>query len=270
MRTINIIVILILVALISTLINYTQSGYAYIVVMIVFFCVNTFFLWKEIKVLWRFFTAYMFNIKTDFFDKKIEKPRLFIYLTFGTITLFSFYQYLHIDTSTFFQQYFVTTALLLLNTIGNTFLWLTWQKNFEQRFIIRIQKQILKRGNSSFQFKDKEIEYFKQLFNKLSEYNFIEVIDTRSNVTDIDCFSNTLYHGIVPEEQIFKLNMDNIQTKYLWDNLSSKSDGFTLDKFLSIFKNNNKGATRKSIETSASKATNPPKRQEDLDQCLLD
>lgn len=268
MRNIYMIGFLLLVALISTLINYTQNTNAYMAVIFIMLCISIGFLWKEIRVLWRFFTAYMFNLKTDFFDKKIERPRLFIYIIFGTVTCFSLYQYLHIDTSTFFQQYFTSTALLLLNTIGNAFLWLTWQKDFEQRFVIKIQNQILKRECKAYQLEAFSFDDLKTLYNNLIENDFIELIEPVTHVNDTDKFADILFNGKVPETPVFVLNMDNIQTKYFWDKLETQSTGFTLDKFMLIFKNKNLHATRKSIETSASKATNLPKRKEDIDNCF--
>src|SRR5699024_10943116 len=53
---------------------------------------------REFKVLWGYFKFYMFNLekKADF-DKRVQRPRLFFYLTFGLLNIFSFYQLLNID-----------------------------------------------------------------------------------------------------------------------------------------------------------------------------
>lgn len=67
--------------------------------------ITSFFLFvRELKSLWYFFKYFMFNLEnTVKFDKRIERPRLFIYLTFGVLHIISFYQLLHIEDRVFFN-----------------------------------------------------------------------------------------------------------------------------------------------------------------------
>ena len=268
MKRLIFITCILLIAIISTIVNYTRSKYGYIGIISVLFGVSSYLIFKELRILWRFITAYMFNIRTDFFDKRIERPRLFVYMSFGTIALISLYHYLHIEKSTFFNQYFTTTSLVLLNVVSNMLLTLTWRNNFKEQFITKIQQQIIKRDNRAFEFNEYCLNDLKILYNNLIDNDFIELIDPNTDVNDTDKFAEILFNGTLPEVPIFMLNMNNIQTKYLWDKLEANSTGFTLDKFLLIFKNKNSSATRGTIESSASNATSAPKRKEDIDNCF--
>jgi len=65
----------------------------------------SFFLFlKELKILVRFFLNYMFLNPTFFFDKFIERPRLFVYATAGNISLFILFIYFNrgVNLSTYF------------------------------------------------------------------------------------------------------------------------------------------------------------------------
>ncbi|MCS4238300.1 ABC-type multidrug transport system fused ATPase/permease subunit [Myroides gitamensis] len=268
MKRLIFITCILLIAIISTIVNYTKSKYGYIGIISVLFGVSSYLIFKELRILWRFLTAYMFNLRTDFFDKRIERPRLFVYISFGTMAIISLYHYLHIQKITFFDQYFTTTSLVLLNVVSNMLLTLTWRDNFKETFITKIQQQIIKRNNKAFEFNEYCLNDLKTLYNNLIDNDFIELIDSNTDVNDTDKFAETLFNGTLPKAPIFMLNMDNIQTKYLWDRLVANSTGFTLDKFLLIFKNKNSNATRQSIETSFSNNKNFPKRKEDIDSCF--
>lgn len=268
MKRLFFITYVLLIAIISTIINYTQSKYGYIGIISLLFGVSSYLIFKELIIIWRFLTTYMFNLRTDFFDKRIERPRLFVYITFGSLALVSLYQYLHIEKSTFFDQYFTTTSLVLLNIVSNMLLSLTWRDDFKEKYVPKIQQQIIKRDNRAFEFNEYCLDDLKTLYNNLIDNDFIELINPNTDVNDTNKFAEILFNGVLPKAPIFMLNMDNIQTKYLWDKLDANSTGFTLDKFLRIFKNKNSSATRRTIESSASKATSSPKRKKDIDNCF--
>lgn len=118
--------------------------------------------------------------------------------------------------------------------------------------------------NYDFKIAQSKIE-LEKIFDKLSDNNFIEMLNSSNELLDKDLFVQTLNNGIVPDKILFKLNMDNIQTKYFYDQLTGNSHKLTRVKFMKIFKNNNPKATPSSLSSSKSKSKNTPKQIELLE-----
>ncbi|MDR5590477.1 hypothetical protein [Christiangramia sp. SM2212] len=206
----------------------------------------------------------MFNLNSGFFDKKIERPRLFVYLIFGSFSILLLYLYYYVDKRNFLDFYIISTIFVLLHITLSCVLIFTWHQDFESKFITKIQKKISRKNNNSFSLQWNSPEELNLIYKNLDEKNFVEVIDENSENLDYIIFSEIIINGKLPESPLFKLNMDNRQTKLFFDLLSHNSEGFTLDKFLKIFKNKNKKATRESIESSYSNTDILPKRHNDL------
>jgi hypothetical protein len=94
----------------------------------------------------------------------------------------------------------------------------------------------------------------EKIFDKLSDNNFIELVDCSENLLDKELFIETLNKGKLPDKVLFKLNMNNIQTGYFFKQLKNNSNELTLEKFMKIFKNKNPNATPSSITSSKSKS----------------
>ena len=224
-------------------------------------------MYKQLRALWKYFTYYMFNIKINFFDKRIERPRLFVYLTIGTASLIMFRLFISLETAVFLNKNVFGSLLLITYWSFTYMLYFTWSTEFQEKFIIKIEKQLLKTDNKSYQLEWTR-EDFKQLYNNLVDFDLIELIDENSTTEDRLQFIQILTEGEIPTNPVFKLNMGNVQTKYFWDLLSENSKGFTLDIFLKIFKNKNEKATRSSIEVSFSKAGTRFNGKTKIDQCF--
>lgn len=252
----------------SNLLHHYESVFGIVILKIVLLMVSIYLIGREILVLWRFFTAYMFNVNDSNFNKKIERPRLFIYLTLGLISLLLLYLFITLDTSKIVNKHIISSLLLLGFLSCSYVLQFTWNKKFYENFVPKVTKQILSRSKKSFVINSFNTTSLKSHYDKLTTYDFIEIIDQEKEFEDSKIFSKTLNSGEIPPEPIFKLNMDNIQTKYYFDELSKNSNGFTLDVFLKIFKNKNDRSSRNSIEASYSHASSSPKRKDEIDKCF--
>src|SRR5690606_35845950 len=82
------ILIVITCLLVLNMIIYLNNSILKVFFIVIIAFVSGFLLFKEIKILYKYLTHYMFNLRTDFFDKYIERPRLFVYLTIGIVNLF--------------------------------------------------------------------------------------------------------------------------------------------------------------------------------------
>ncbi|WP_128758402.1 hypothetical protein [Leeuwenhoekiella aequorea] len=207
---------------------------------------------KELKVIVKYSLAYMFNLKTDFFDKNIERPRLFTYIVFGALSVFIIIQYHHLSKDLSITRYF-STLFFQIFLVCNFFLLFTWLENFKKTFIPKAQKKKLARNAKLYEIKWTR-EQLKLIYENLNDKNLIELINEDSDEIDYRLFINILNNGTIPETPAFKLNMNNIKTKYFFDQLKYNSDDFTLDMFLEIFDNINKKSTRNSIEVSYTNA----------------
>ncbi|WP_339656812.1 hypothetical protein [Flavobacterium frigidarium] len=96
-----------------------------------------------------------------------------------------------------------------------------------------------------------ELESF---FEKLIDNNLIEIADSSEDLLDKELFVEVLSKGILPDRILFKLNMNNIQTGFFFNQLKINSSELTLEKFLKIFKNKNPNASPSSISSSKSKS----------------
>lgn len=264
------IVPIILTTLILSLITIITESKTSSIVLICFLLVGCFYqLYREVKVLNKFIIAYMFNLKIDFFNKYIERPRIFIYLIFGTIMIISTYNYITLSFSSDIFKNIYLTIYLILYVISFFLIDLSWKNEFISKFIPYVQKIVLNANNKSFELNSYTEENLRKIYNNLLNFDFIELIDDSHDTFEDKLFADILLNGKIPENVIFKLNFDNVQTKYFWDLLKQNNMSFTLDDFLKIFCNKNRKATRKTIEPSFSKSSKEPKRKQDIDSCFI-
>ncbi|MDI5899454.1 hypothetical protein [Flavobacterium yafengii] len=109
----------------------------------------------------------------------------------------------------------------------------------------------------------------EKIFDKLVEYDFIEVLKDNESIIDKNLFVKTLSEGILPKEPIFKLHMDNIQTKEFYKLFKGKFQKLTMSKFLKIFIIKSETATPASISSSKSKNLNGAKKKELIELIFL-
>ena len=259
------ILILLLIIVLSILIHYFEWEIGLRILIVTMLFTSGFLMYKQLKVLWKYFTYYMFNIKINFFDKRIERPRLFVYLTIGIASLIMFRLFIKLESDQFLNKALFGSLLLTIYWCFSYMLYFTWGAKFQEKFIVKVEKQLLKTNDKSYQLEWTK-EEFTQLYYNLVDFDFIECPD--GNTTDRLQFVEILTEGKIPNDPIFKLKMSNVQTKYFWDLLSANSKGFTLDIFLKIFKNKNAKASRSSIEVSFSKAGNRFNGKNRIDECF--
>lgn len=209
------------------------------------------------------------NTKTKFLDDKTQRFRVFFYAFFSPLALVLLFLFVQVQIFYDWFEPLYTSLLFIAFLYCIWFLNFTWSDRFQEHFFSKTLNNISKEKNKTFKITNYSIKDLKNLYNNLINQDFIEIIDSTTGINDTEMFAETLFNGKLPESPIFQLSMDNIQTKYFWDKLSVKSENFTLDIFLLIFKNNNPNTTRKSIEVSASKAQNSPKRKKEIDQCFF-
>ena len=120
----------------------------------------------------------------------------------------------------------------------------------------------------NYDFKiDLEKVVLEKTFDILKENNLIKNINDLDAIPNKEKFVDILISGKLPEEKVFKLELDNIQTKYLYEKIKINSKSLTLGKFLKIFGNKNENAKSKTISSSKSNSKiETPKNIEILNQ----
>ncbi|WP_417886695.1 hypothetical protein [Zunongwangia sp.] len=251
--------------IISTLINYYGSQTGYYIMSGIMILTTSFLFLKELKVVTNYSIAFMFDLRTDFFNKKIERPRLLVYLIFGAFSVLFIVQYITLDKRLFLERYYISTLIITVYTACNFFLFYTWHPNFEKSFIPKSRKKILTKSNRLYELKWQKNELMS-IYQSLAYNNLIELIDVNSNEIDYKLFANIIYNGNVPEEPSFNLNMNQVDTKYFKDVLAAGDRNFTFNVFLKIFKNKNKTPNPRSLSAAYKREENkgrkPPHKSE--------
>lgn len=232
---------------------YINHPLYYEVATIIFLFFSAYVFYRELKVLYKYFFRYMFNLNTFFFKKKLERPRLFMYLTFGTLSLFFLYQFRQVDpTLNFYFRTFITITYLLTYLSFTLLLLFTWTDKFERVLIPQIQKRIPKN--------DFEInwspEQLKKIYNNLYDLEFISILDENEDVNDCEIFVDLLMSGELPKKPIFNLKMSHIYTKYFYDKFKNGSSSLTLKVFSMIFENKNGIINPVNLRSSVSNSKN--------------
>lgn len=273
--TISLYLALILFLILGVFMFLYFGGFFYYAVLIVMFILSGYLLWKEGRILWRYSTSYMFNIRASFFDKKIERPRLFFYVFFGIMNVWALYRLgpyllqvpIPLDFDNFRFSDVNTNYLIPIYTFvygGSTlFLAFTWTEKFKSRFIPRIQENILKRETKEFQVKWTKDE-LGLIFDNLYDFDFIECDDLDRTKS---IFIESLCQSIFPKEKIH-LKMDHIQTYLFHKLISEGSLNFTLIFLSKIFKNKNEDFEAASISSSKSRNKSGAKRGNEIRKCF--
>ena len=226
---------------------------------------------RELRVLWAYFNHYMFNLeKAIQFDKHIERPRLFFYLTFGVLNIFSFYQLLNFGDNNFTEsgRVFFLHLFFVVFWLSASLLILTWTKMFTQKFIPEIQKKMLAKEKKKFQPKWNNKENYRKLYDNLIDANLITALKSDPAIQDYDFFVNTFFENHTPKEPLFKIEMDNIESRLFFDLLMEGSKGFTLKTMTKIFKNKNGTIKYGSMKTAVSKNNSGAKRKTKIENCF--
>lgn len=174
------------------------------------------------KLIWRYFpvyAAYMFDESTsDIFNKKIERPRIFIHSIFLLIMVFMMLGFLRdVEKShrwLFYLQYVTTSTCFFISAYV---LSLTWTGDFE-KWMAPVMKRTFVRKAKNFKasFTDGELA---TIFDRLIEYEFIEYEDFKLEKEKRLKFIEIFYTGRIPQTPEFILKMDHPQTHYFLKSL---------------------------------------------------
>lgn len=223
-----------------------------------------------LRLLYHYFiwyTSYMFNERIIGFDKKVERPRLYLYSVFFPIMAAMVFVFLrNYYSGDLFNAVFFSSLWIGLFIISFLIINFSWGNKFEDNFIPNVTRMIAGR-NTGFitSFTPAQLAL---IFDSLVEYEFLDFIDEDLRKEKRQMFVEIFRSGKPPLVPQFKLLMNNPQTHYLHQKMEKRSKDFTLEKFLRIFSNNNESASSKSVLSSASKAkriTHGPKKQEEID-----
>lgn len=226
---------------------------------------------RELRVLWAYFNHYMFNLEKSIqFDKHIERPRLFFYLTFGVLNIFSFYQLLNFGDNNFTEsgRVFFLHLFFVVFWLSASLLILTWTKTFTQKFIPEIQEKMLAKEKKRFQPKWNNKENYRKLYDNLIDANLITALKSDPAIQDYEFFVNTFFKYKIPEEPLFKINMDNIQSRLFFDLLIKGSNGFNLKIMTGIFKNKNGDIKYGSMKAAVSNNNSGAKGRAKIENCF--
>ena len=221
---------------------------------------------REIKILFKYFVFHMLNMPTPFFVKEKERPRILAYLIFGSLNLVLLYQIIYFSANSE-VIYVASLFLLILVFLSLSYvLHFTWDPRF-QKTVGKAQRSISKFQDNKSDLPPATEEELELIFDNLLNFDFIEVEGRPHDSKDKTRFSKMLL-GEFPKEKLFKLKMDNIQTKYFSDLLSKRVRNFNLDLLLRMAQNKNRNATRSTIESSFSKAKSNPKKHLEIKKCF--
>lgn len=130
---------------------------------------------------------------------------------------------------------------------------------------VKLDKEIEVVDEREFKIDFDKVE-LQEIFQRLVDNLLIEIlIDDSDKINDQDLFVKILSEGFIPEKPIFRLNLDNIQTKLFLTKLQNNESKtkrnlkFTQEKFSKIFQNKNGIIKASSLSTSTSKSTSEPK-----------
>lgn len=263
----------------SVILELIKSESLYLVTIGLMVASSIFLFAREFKILWNYFTNYMFNLeKSVQFDKHIERPRLFFYLIFGFLNIFSFYQLLNIGNIEFTETLIniqQETQFALYNHLFFVVFWFstsllifTWTKTFTQKFIPKIRKKMQKANRKRFKPKWKNKDNYRKLYDNLIDENLIIPLKIDSELQDYDLFINCLFENEIPEEPLFKVEMDNIQSRLFFDLLIEGSKGLTLKTMTKIFRNKNGNIKYRSFLSSKANNDSGPKKDDIIKRCF--
>lgn len=259
---------LIIVGYTVALSTFSFQLYKTVTCVIMLFVTGYYFV-KIFKRSLKWYTLYMFNEPTVSIDKKVEKPRLFFYsISMPVMIIVLVYSFNVVQSG---YTWIDITAFAVLNClffVSFLLINLTWSTTFENRYLPMI-KNVIIRDNVGFKSSLTATE-LNHIFDRLVEHTFLEYLDEREKQEKRDEFSRIFINGILPDVPKFKLEMDNIQTYYVYKRFEKHTDRFTLEKFLNVFSNKNNKVSGSSILSSVSKANSGPKRQEDLDAIFIE
>lgn len=228
----------------------------------------TYFTSRIVRLYIKNFIYFMFNSRNKSYDKMVERPRLAVHITFLPIILSSILlfadSYSKINES-YNTEFFKQVLLLFLFLISSRILILSWSESFKTKIIPEIETK-LEVINYDFKINLSKA-VLEKTFDILKENDLIKNINDFDAIPDKEKFIDILISGKLPQERIFKLELDNIQTKYLYEKIKVNSKSLTLGKFLMIFGNKNENVKSRTISSSKSNSKNEtPKNIEILNQ----
>tara|TARA_R110002020_G_scaffold42212_10_gene123976 strand:+ start:1878 stop:2714 length:837 start_codon:yes stop_codon:yes gene_type:complete len=255
----------------SFILEFTNSKKLYLLTigLMAFICGLLFIL--ELRVIWSYFSHFMFNLERLVqFDKHIERPRLFFYLTFGFLNIFSFYNILNPGEKYYFEggRVFLLRLLFVAFWLSTSLLIFTWTKTFTKKFIPEIQKKLLKADKKRFQPKWENKENYRKLYDNLIDANLITSLKNDPVIQDYDFFTNSLFDKKIPEQALFKIEMDNIESRLFFDLILEGSKGFTLKNMIQIFENKNGTINYDSMKSAYSRNSSGAKEKEKIESCF--
>ena len=132
-----------------------------------------------IRLLYHYFvwyTSYMFNERVVGFDKKVERPRLYLYSVFFPIMAIMVFVFLGQNHSgEVFSAVIFSSLWIGLFFVSYLIINLAWSDTFEDRFIPNVTKMIASR-NTGFKTSFTP-EQMAIIFDNLVEYEFLDFID---------------------------------------------------------------------------------------------
>lgn len=243
---------------------------AYYILSIIFIksVILTYFISRIVNLYAKNFIYFMFNSRNKSYDKMVERPRLAVHITLLPIILSSILffadSYSKINKS-YNAEFFKQVILLFLFLISLRVLILSWSENFKSKIIPDIENK-LDALNYDFKINLSKV-VLEKTFDILKENNLIKNINDLDAIPNKEKFIDILVSGKLPEKRMFKLELDNIQTKYLYEKIKVNSKSLTLGKFLMIFGNKNENAKSRTISSSKSNSKiETPKNIEILNQ----
>lgn len=197
----------------------------------------------------KIFNRFIFNEKNNW-SPNIDRLNLFCSISFFLFTCFIAKKNIMSSTS------LINNIIGLISIIFITFL--SYALIYKNKKITQVKlRDNITASEVTNDFKiNLKKEDLSRTFDILLKNDIIKNINDLNAIPDKQKFIEIFKSGKLPGERIFKLELDNIQTKFIYEKIKPNSKSLTLDKFLMIFGNKNPKATPNSITTSSCKTTN--------------
>ncbi|GAA4793744.1 hypothetical protein GCM10023231_22590 [Olivibacter ginsenosidimutans] len=200
------------------------------------------------------YAEYMGNKKTVLFDKKVDKPRIFIHsVAWPLIVLFIGVFYYANASGIFWMDVLLFYSFQVIIILTFSLLNFTWSTSFENRYK---QKPVTENnlGNDR-EFKTAlSVVDLTTVFDGLTKYGFISYEDHDELINARKEFIAIFRSGVPPNQPRFKLEFKNPDTAYFLEKLQLNTSSLTSVRFVNIFTNLNGIIKPESLSSSSSQA----------------
>ncbi|KEO71740.1 hypothetical protein EL17_21375 [Anditalea andensis] len=207
------------------------------VTLVAIMCYFLFISWKFYKHFALIYANYMFNQKSNDFNKHIDKPRILIYSIFWPLMIIAMILFIiHTPKYELWIEMIIISPLIVLFSIASYTCHFTWQPVFSEKFIPQIKKRIQSK-KATFKCHYSVVQ-LRKIFKGMIEYELMEYEDHYLQKQHINLFTEIFQKEKLPDIPPFDLKMINSDIIYFFRKMETKINGMTNPKWAQIFTRN--------------------------------